>query len=98
MGRQVINNIECVKCHKEFDVATEDIEWEHLEDAGESDVHPGMKDYHVWQKIKCPKCGYANQIIYCETSNQNTGHLAKQEVISMEIEILQEGIKDSQEL
>ena len=33
MGRQVINKIECGKCHREFDVATEDIEWEHLTDA-----------------------------------------------------------------
>ena len=28
MGRHVINQIECAKCHKMFDVATEDIEWE----------------------------------------------------------------------
>lgn len=34
MGRQVINNIECGFCHKDFDVATEDIEWEHQNDAG----------------------------------------------------------------
>lgn len=27
MGRQIINSIKCGRCHKEFDVATDDIEW-----------------------------------------------------------------------
>ena len=53
MGRQVINQIECAKCHKMFDVATEDIEWEHLSDAGETEEDNTIHDFNVFQTVDC---------------------------------------------
>lgn len=83
MGRQVINKIECVKCHKEFDVATEDIEWEHLTDAGETEDNSGIRDYHVFQKVSCPHCDKVNNIIFV-AQGSSEAHLNTMKVVSLE--------------
>lgn len=83
MGRQVINKIECAKCHKEFDVATEDIEWEHLTDAGETEDNSGIHDYHVFQKVSCPHCDELNKIIFV-AQGVSEAQLNKMKVVSME--------------
>lgn len=63
MGRQIINGIECVFCHRDFDVATEDIEWDHLSDAGETEEDSTIHDYSVFQTADCPHCGKPNKIV-----------------------------------
>lgn len=63
MGREIINTIECIKCHRTFDVATEDIEWEHLSDAGETEEDSAIRDYSVFQTVQCPHCGKDNKIV-----------------------------------
>lgn len=83
MGRQVINNIECAYCKKEFDVATEDIEWEHLTDAGETDDNSGIHDYHVFQKVSCPHCDKDNNIIFVAQGGSEA-HLNTMKVVSLE--------------
>lgn len=65
MGRQIINSIKCGRCHKEFDVATEDIEWEHLTDAGEVEDDSPIHDYGVFQIVECPYCYGKNKIVFC---------------------------------
>ena len=63
MGRQVINKIECGKCHREFSVSTEDIEWEHLIDAGEVEDGSPIHDYGVFQSVECEHCGAKNKVV-----------------------------------
>lgn len=63
MGRDIINSIKCGHCGKKFDVATEDIEWEHLEDRGECDDDNTLRDYAVEQKTSCPHCHKENSIL-----------------------------------
>lgn len=63
MGRQIINSIDCGFCHKNFDVATEDIEWEHLSYAGETEEDSTIHDYSVFQTVDCPHCGKPNKIV-----------------------------------
>lgn len=84
MGRQVINTIECAKCHKVFDVATEDIEWEHLTDAGETDDNGGIHDYHVFQIVSCPHCDKDNNVIFIAQGSSEV-HLNTMKVVSLEI-------------
>lgn len=84
MERQVINKIECAKCHKEFDVATEDIEWEHLTDAGEKDDNSGIHDYYVVQKVSCPYCDKLNNIVFV-AQGKSEAHLDTMEVVLLEI-------------
>ena len=84
MGRQVINKIDCPYCHKEFDVATEDIEWEHVTDAGETEDNSGIHDYHVFQKVSCPHCDKLNNIIYLALGKLEAHH-DTMKVISVEI-------------
>ena len=47
MAREIINSIKCGFCHEKFDVATEDIEWEHINDAGETDTDSDVYDFSV---------------------------------------------------
>ena len=82
MGRQVINSIECGKCHKEFDVATEDIEWEHLNDAGETEDDSTMHDFNVFQTIKCPHCGKENKIVM-EAKGKSGAEINQIQVLSL---------------
>lgn len=82
MARQIINSVECVFCHMNFDVATEDIEWEYLEDHGECD-DPIYHDFAVWQQVTCPHCGKANNILY-RTIGKSVSEIQKGNVISME--------------
>lgn len=84
MGRQVINKIECPYCHKEFDVATEDIEWEHLDDAGETEDNSGIHDYHVVQKVSCPYCEKLNNIVFV-AQGKSEAHLDTMKVVLLEI-------------
>lgn len=84
MGRQVINTIECAKCHKVFDVATEDIEWEHLTDAGETDDNSGIHDYHVFQKVRCPYCYKVNNIVFIAQGGSEA-NLGTMKVVSIEL-------------
>ena len=83
MGRQVINKIVCAKCRKEFDVATEDIEWEHLTDAGETGNKSGIHDYHVFQKVSCPHCDKVNNSAFVAQGCSET-HLNTMKVVSLE--------------
>lgn len=84
MGRQVINNIECGFCHKDFDVATEDIEWEHLNYAGETEENSTIHDFSVFQTVDCPHCGKANKIVM-HAKGRSDSQFDTMEVISLEI-------------
>lgn len=84
MGKDVINMIECGFCHKKFDVATEDIEWEHLEDVGEVEEGGSIHDYHVFQVVDCPYCGKPNKIVM-HARGKNSEEFSSIIVSSMEI-------------
>lgn len=87
MGRQIINSIECGYCHKEITVATEDIEWENLSDIGGRDEDPNLHDFALYQKVECPYCKKANNILFKAVGRSNT-ELNKGEVLSMELSVL----------
>lgn len=87
MGRQIINHIECGFCHKEFDVATEDLEWEHIEDVGETDEDVTLHDYAISQKIDCPFCSKANSILVV-MKGTSVAKIESMEVKSMELDTL----------
>lgn len=84
MGRQIINMIECGKCHNQFDVATEDIEWEHLNDAGETEEDSTIHDFNVFQTVDCPYCGKENKIVL-HAKGKSAAELNAMKVISLEI-------------
>lgn len=87
MAREIINQIECGFCHKIFNVATEDLEWEHITDVGEREDNPGLHDYAISQKVTCPHCGKANDILYRSIGRSSTD-IVSQEVMSMEPSVL----------
>lgn len=84
MGRQVIDNIECGFCHKDFDVATEDIEWEHLNDAGVTEENSTIHDFSVFQTVDCPHCGKANKIVM-HAKGRSDSQFDTMKVISLDI-------------
>lgn len=86
MGRQVINTIECIKCHRSFDVATEDIEWENLNDAGEIENDCTIHDYSVFQTVQCPRCEKENKIVM-HAKGKSEAAFDTLEVISLEIDL-----------
>lgn len=63
MGRDNLKVMKCGACGKEFSVATEDLEWEHLTDCGETDDDPSMRDYSISQDLVCPSCGRKNKVM-----------------------------------
>ena len=83
MAREIINSIKCGFCHEKFDVATEDIEWEHINDAGETDTDSDVYDFSVSQKIKCPNCGKSNKILV-KMKGKSSCDITEIEGISME--------------
>ena len=83
MARDIISIIDCGFCHKEFDVATEDIDWVHLEDAGESDENSSVHEYHVFQTVDCSHCGKPNKIVM-HAKGKNAAALSSMEVVSFE--------------
>lgn len=87
MGREVINKIECAKCHKMFDVATEDLEWEHATEMEAGETKSGYPETRIMQKIECPYCKKENTIAYKGIHNTDTGTYTH-EVYSLEPEIL----------
>ena len=84
MGKQVINQIECTKCHKMFDVATEDIEWNSLKDAGEIEEDSSIHDFYVSQTIDCPFCGKRNKVMM-HAKGKSDAELNSMKVDSLEI-------------
>ena len=84
MERQVINSIECDKCHIMFDVATEDIEWEHLNNMGVCESEPKTTQEGLLQKLACPYCGKENNIAFEQRSLPN-GDVTFTEVRLLEI-------------
>ena len=84
MGRQVINQIECAKCNKMFDVATGDIEWEHLNDAGETENDSIIHDFNVFQTVECPYCGRENKVVM-HAKGQSADNLDTMKVASLDI-------------
>ena len=86
MGRQIINSITCCNCNTQFDVATEDIEWEHISDIGETEENSGIHDFKVSQTVECPHCGKKNKILM-HAKGKTADQLDSIEVISMEIDI-----------
>lgn len=89
MGRQLINNIKCAKCGREFGVATEDLEWEHALESEAGDTKSGYPETGIMQKIECPnpKCRYMNTIVYRCIHNTNDG-TCQDTVFSIEPDIL----------
>lgn len=83
MAREIINQIECGFCHKNFNIATEDLEWEHITDVGERKDNSDFHDYAISQKVTCPHCGKANDVLYKSIGRSSTG-IDIQEVISTE--------------
>lgn len=63
MGRQHLIDMCCGVCNQSFDVATEDLEWVHLKDCGETDEDDSMRDYSISQDITCPNCGSKNNVL-----------------------------------
>lgn len=84
MGRQIINMIECGYCNKEFAVATEDIEWEHLSDAGETEEDNTIHDFNVFQTVDCSYCGKENKIVL-QAKGKSAAELDTMKVVSLEI-------------
>lgn len=76
--------IECGKCHKAFDVATEDIEWEHISDAGETEEDSTIHDFNVFQTVDCPYCGKGNKIVL-HAKGKSEADIDSMKVISLEI-------------
>lgn len=87
MAREIINKIECGFCHKNFEVATEDLEWEHITDIGECDNDSSLHDFSISQKVECPHCCKENSILY-KTVGKSAMELTKGEVMSMEPNVL----------
>ena len=85
MGRQVINCICCSQCGREFNVATEDIEWEHLQDIGEADDGTSIRDYGLFQKVTCPFCNADQKIVFA-AKGRDESHIEKMTVVSLEID------------
>ena len=85
MGRQVINEIKCAVCGNSFDVATEDLEWEHIEDFGERDDNPVLHDLGIGQSVVCPHCNKPNKILYKAIGESISGPFFNEEVLSMEL-------------
>lgn len=85
MGKQLINQVQCKYCGKIFAVNTEDIEWEHVEDRGESESHAPLHDISCFQKAICTnaKCGKENTIMYKALEDLETGKIVKQEIIEL---------------
>lgn len=83
MGRTVINSIECGHCHKKFEVATEDLEWEKLIDLGECDDNHPQHDYAINQKVVCPHCHKENSILM-KAKGDSAASPKTIEIISME--------------
>ncbi len=84
MGRQLINKIECGKCHKEFDVATENIEWEHLTDAGVIEDGSPIHDFNVFQTVDCPHCDAKNNIVL-HAKGKSESNFGSMKVVSLEV-------------
>lgn len=84
MGKQVLDTIECCKCHRMFDVATENIEWEHISDAGETEENARIHDFKLSQTVICPHCGNANKILL-HAKGESADQLETVEVISLEV-------------
>lgn len=63
MGRQHLLDTNCGVCDRKFDVATEDLEWEHLADCGETDEDSALHDYSISQEITCPYCKGSNKVM-----------------------------------
>ena len=84
MGRTIINTIYCSKCSREFDVATEDIEWERINDAGETEEDRSIHDYNVFQTVECPYCGKKNSIVM-HAKGESDEQLNTLEVISLDV-------------
>lgn len=91
MGRKVINDIKCAKCGRVFDVATEDLKWEHAVESKAGDTKSGYPETGIMQKIECPnpKCRYENSIVYRGIHNTDDGTYT-QTVYSLEPNILLE--------
>ena len=86
MSRQIINTIQCAHCHKEFAVATEDLEWEHISDIGETDDDSSIHDFAIHQSVVCPHCGKSNKILAkMRGTTPATIDFSSLEVISMEL-------------
>ena len=85
MGKQLINQVECQHCKRMFDVNTEDIEWEHVADLGENDIHAPLHDKGLVQKIQCayPDCRKENTIVYKALEDPKTGDIVNQKVIEI---------------
>lgn len=87
MEREVINSIECAFWHKDFDVATEDLEWEHIEDMRETDEDASVHDYVISQKTDCPYCGKANNIL-ATMKGTSIAQITSMKIITMERDAL----------
>ena len=87
MGRQVINKIKCAKCGRMFDVATEDLEWEHAVEMEAGDSKSGYPETGIMQKIECPHRKNENTIVYKSIHNTDT-ETYTHEVYSLELNIL----------
>lgn len=78
--RQKIKTIQCPYCKKDFDVNTEDIEWEHLEDLGEVDDNNDLHDFGLFQKVTCSHC-YANIQIVFNAKGKNVVNISSMDII-----------------
>lgn len=94
MGRQVINKIKCAKCGRMFDVATEDLEWEHAVEMEAGDSKSGYPETGIMQNIDCPHCGKPNTIVYRGIHNTDNG-TNTHEVFSMKPGILLKELEDT---
>lgn len=94
MGREVINKVECAKCHKMFDVATEDLEWEKADTIEAKESKSRLRETHIMQKIECPHCKKENTIVYKEIGDSQSKDYTR-EVFSIESDILLKDIEQN---
>ena len=85
MAKQLINKVQCRYCGQVFDVNTEDIEWERVNDLGENDQHAPLHDYGYIQKMKCPnpECGKDIMIVYTAVGDLSKGNVLSQGVTTI---------------
>lgn len=71
MSKDIIAKTKCAFCHNPIEIATEDLEWEHMTNCGENDENPELIDFSISQKISCPNCKKDNEVLVTMKGNKD---------------------------
>ena len=85
--KMVVYNDSCGYKPRKNKKRGETIEWEHINDAGETDTDSDVHDFFVSQEVKCPNCKKNNKILV-KTKGKSSCDITAIEVISMQPEAL----------